>query len=681
MSSVDTDLYAFHQASIHERRLVSKVCAALPLLFLTAYLATLAYGLLRSPVVLLVTCAILNTSAWLWIASTAVLSIVGAFFASDALHRYQRQRPLSPSEKKKKQAVNLGMDDSDQVVHLIVLPNYKEDEGMLAETLQSLSEADDCDSFCVVLAMEERELNSQPKGERLKQQFQQAFAGIAVAVHPSGLQQNHLDGSVDLEVPGKASNLKWAVPQGFAEFQNNGIVKSSSTTILTVADADCIFHPGYFSAVSREFTKLRESPGNDHLWTMYQAPQLPYRNYFDAVAPCRIWAYISSAYEFGGVTSLSFGGTHMTFSGYSLPLKLALEAGAWDGDVIAEDHHAFLKCFYYSALASVSSACPACVPQLKVQPIYLPVKSTSVSADTYWRTCADRWWQAKRHAQGSSEFSYAVLAAYDAMTTLPWRSQCCAFYLKVGKVISKLFCMHLLPTCQGVGLMALSLVWFYHGRQHPLCPSNMSIFDKDVPTGHYVVCGLAGAWILVFPTVILTVLLILANYLFLRVAFIRDKDAARAETIWDAQDGGMAHGGFSQSLTAFVQTSIDCTLLLGVVMVPYGFFSNVAAYIDVALHGNKVKYVTASKPAPATNFMSLCPKRQPPFSKPAPATSYGTLSTKFIGEPRKLFLDTAIEAPSSTTSSTASSPRSTPQPTERSSSECGEEPSSPCFRL
>merc|ERR1719487_252177 len=226
----------------------------------------------------------------------------------------------------------------------------------------------------------------------------------------------HLDDSEDQEVPGKASNLKWAVPQGFAECQKSGFCRSRSSIILTVSDADCIFHPGYFTAVSREFNMRRENPGNDHLWTMYQAPQLPYRNYYGSAACCRIWAYVSSAYEFGGVCSLDFGGTHMTFSGYSLPLQLALDAGAWDGDIIAEDHHAYLKCFFYSALASVE-ACTACVPQLKVKPIYLPVKSTSVAAGSYWRTCVDRWWQAKRHAQGASELSYVLLAAFDAMLT------------------------------------------------------------------------------------------------------------------------------------------------------------------------------------------------------------------------------------------------------------------------
>ena len=40
------------------------------------------------------------------------------------------------------------------------------------------------------------------------------------------------------------------------------------------------------------------------------------------------------------------------FSAYSLPLDLAKNAQCWDGDVIAEDHHAFLKAWFYAVYKS-----------------------------------------------------------------------------------------------------------------------------------------------------------------------------------------------------------------------------------------------------------------------------------------------------------------------------------------
>lgn len=641
-------LYEFHKASIHERRFAAKLFAATPLLVLIGYFALLAYGL-HKPHVLLVTCAILNASTWYWLASTVILGITGVIFASEALQRARVRRPRFhlkqslDSQANVERQVSVSEDTTDKVMHLIVLPNMKEDEGMLAETLSSLAEADECESFCIVLAMEEREANSMHKGQRLKQRFQHMFGGITVTVHPANLQQPHLDESSDAEVPGKASNLKWAVPNGYTDFVKSGLIKSRSSVILTVSDADCIFHPGYFASVSKEFNMLRENPGNDHLWTMYQAPQLPCRNYFSAVAPCRIWGYVSSAYEFGGVTSLSFGGSHMTFSGYSLPLQLALDAGAWDGDVVAEDHHAFLKCFMYSALASVEASGdrPVCVPQLKVHPIYLPVKATSVQAETYASTCINRWCQAKRHAQGVSELSYAMLATWDAMRTLPWKHQSFAFYYQAFRYIGRLFCMHLMPTCQGVGLLALSVVWILHGGRHPLCPKNFSLMyltTIDHRTPHHLVCGLAGAWMTYVPMFVLTSIVIIANYLFLKVVFLREKRKnAMAESIWHAQDGGAPHGPIGyQHLLAFLQTTFDCTLLLSAVMVPYGFFANAAAYVECAFNGNRIKYHVASKPLSGYGAVDTrIPAMKVPTETLATASSKGSdrITESSIEEP------------------------------------------------
>jgi len=608
-SSTD-DLYAFHKASIHERRLLAKFCAALPLLSLLVFCSSIAYGLFHKPMVLLIVAAIANTCAWFWICSAAVFGIAGAFFVKGALKSYKPPTNVPNAEHTAISTMDDldGIDIVDKVGHLIVLPNFKEDEEMLAETLHSLSQVTEHASLYVVLAMEEREFGSQQKGERLKKRFVNLLH-IAVTVHPSDLQELHLDGSEDDEVPGKASNLKWAVPNGFVEFQKMGYLKSLSSVILTVADSDCIFHPDYFSTVSREFNCLRENPGGDHLWTMWQAPQLPWRNYYESIAASRIWGYISAAYETGGVCSLTFGGSHMVFSGYSMPLQLAMDAGAWDGDVIAEDHHAFLKCFFYSAhvdAKQASNGYHSCGPRLTVRPVYLPVKSTSVSTGSYWRTCVERWHQARRHAQGVSELSYAVLAACDAFATLPWKLQSFSLYWQVSKIIVRLWCMHLLPMCQAIALGAVTMMWLYHGTHIPDCFSGNSIFEvskwSQTEQGEYVVCSLAGARFLVWPIVIPTILVIVACYLLLSASFLQDKTKGQS-SIWYSQDGGAAKAQRGKLATVAL-IACDLTFLFSAVMIPYGLLAEVVAYIDVAVHGNRVKYITAAKPPPSPTMLT-----------------------------------------------------------------------------
>merc|ERR1719199_635816 len=216
------------------------------------------------------------------------------------------------------------MDLEATIVHLVVLPNYKEDESIMATTLESLAQVSGSSYLRIVLAMEDREgQKALTRAEHLLERFAACFAAISVTVHPSDLQEEHPDGTVINEIPGKSSNLKWAVCKGYEQCEEAGI--NTSAVIVTVADADCIFHPSYFAEISREFGDLRAASGGQHRWTIWQAPQLPFRNYFASPAPSRIWGYIASTIEFGGVAGLALGGYHMTFSSFSLPLELVMK--------------------------------------------------------------------------------------------------------------------------------------------------------------------------------------------------------------------------------------------------------------------------------------------------------------------------------------------------------------------
>jgi len=606
------ELYPFHKANIHERRFIATVCRSFPIFFLVSFTGLVALGVFKYHLLLLWTCAFMNVFSWLWISGTALLGIAGSiFFTKRQLEAHDNRQPARPSASPVR-TEDLEGECVDKVVHMIVMPNYKEDEDMLAETLQSLSEADDSKSFCIVLAMEAREGESGvQKGERLKDRFEPSFGCVVVTHHQEHLEEVHMDSSFDREVPGKASNLKWAVTQAFIQLQKMGFLKSLSSVVLTIADSDCLFHPNYFSYVSKEFNAMREDPGTPHLWTMWQAPQLPYRNYWQVPVCSRAWGYAAAMYEFGGVSSLSFGGRHMVFSAYSLPLQLAIHAEAWDGDVIAEDHHCFLKCFFYAMRVSAMNALnmgdypkgsqPSISPMLRIRPVYLPVKSTSVlSSKGYWWTWVERWHQARRHAQGVAEMSYALLAAWDAFFTLPWQAWSFSSFYRICQVLLRLWCIHLLPICQATGLGALTILWFARGRNVPMCPTE--IWWADLTTGEYLLCGLAGAWVLVWPVVIPMLLVTVANYLFLTIVFMRDRQDEQEEkaqgpqeSIWHRQDAGIPKIGCFYNTVAAGMVFLDCFCWVSILMVPYGFVVEVLAYIEVAIRGNRFQYVTASK--------------------------------------------------------------------------------------
>mmetsp|Transcript_56363 Transcript_56363/g.180965 ORF Transcript_56363/g.180965 Transcript_56363/m.180965 type:complete len:654 (+) Transcript_56363:69-2030(+) len=621
----EAELYPAHRANIHEKRAAAVVARATPLVLFLGIGMLSIYGVFRYQSMLLMMCAILNTSLWLYLVSSALFSILGARKAWSTMQECELvQRPppevrqeagtgsvgasgnIDDEESQEGGGTGAEFDGGGSVAHLIVLPNYKEDEAMLGQTLVSISEAAGSSEFRVVLGMEQREgPEAVAKAKNLKEKYGHCFAWLEASFHPKNLVEEHMDGSADPEVPGKASNLKWAVNFGYEVCRKEGTL-NLDRIVLTVADADCLFHPSYFNHISKdytskEFNEMRAAAGSEHMYTMWQAPQMPYRNYYTSPVPSRTWGYLATTDEFGGITSLAYGGHHMVFSGYSLPLRLAIDAQPWDGDVVAEDHHAYVRCFFYSvhaaALDTMTARTDRFSPALRVRPVFLPVKSTSVaSSEGYWQSWVERYHQARRHMQGISELSYALLATYDLLSTLPLHLHTLQLHVKLFRVLNKLFCMHLLPTLQSVALGVLSLYWLWNKKQVPQCPESIMMVDSR---GEMLLCGLAGAWVLVWPVFVPLCLFVIANYLFMASSFIgpagERRAAGRKLTVWHGEDGGCPPLLGSVRLMVFVMIALDTSVCMMVLAIPYAFIPEVLAYWHNCFHGNKIKYITAAK--------------------------------------------------------------------------------------
>ncbi|CAK0828825.1 unnamed protein product [Prorocentrum cordatum] len=456
MASEIEALHPFHQANIHEHRWAAYAARFVPMLVLLVTVALVLVGVLYSTRLLLVFTAVCNVTMWLLVCSAATFGIIGSWTVHELVHEQGGGGPEEVPEEG-------GARPRGRVKHVVVLPNYDEGEAMLAETLTSLSEADGSSEFWIFLAMEEREGDKgKRKGERLVADFRERFERIEATFHPRDLVQHHADGSESPEVPGKASNLKHAVRWAHERCQQE--LDAVDACILTVADADCLFHPSYFHRVGSDFCTMRQCDGDQQNWTMWQAPQLPYRNYFLCPLPSRVWGYISSMWEFGGVASLTSGGQHMAFSAYSLSLRLAADADLWDGDVIAEDPSSGGPADSVHAGAAATARAPAdgkqprrAQPCLRLRPVMVPVKSTSVlSADGCWATWRERWSQATRHCQGVAEVSYSLLVAWDMFHTLPWNCYSAHVVVTIIKVLTGPILMHLVPVCQAIAMTVMT---------------------------------------------------------------------------------------------------------------------------------------------------------------------------------------------------------------------------------
>eukprot|EP00817_Percolomonadidae_sp_ATCC50343_P002663 CAMPEP_0117418334 /NCGR_PEP_ID=MMETSP0758-20121206/136_1 /TAXON_ID=63605 /ORGANISM="Percolomonas cosmopolitus, Strain AE-1 (ATCC 50343)" /LENGTH=455 /DNA_ID=CAMNT_0005198775 /DNA_START=534 /DNA_END=1901 /DNA_ORIENTATION=+ len=296
---------------------------------------------------------------------------------------------------------------------------------ILEQTLQNI--VDTCGMtkthIIPVLAMEEREVDGPAKAASLIQQFKEEFKEILVTYHPPNLP---------FDVPGKSSNERWAAKI----VEKHAIAKQhDETTIVTICDADSLFTRNYFECLTAKYCLDIK----DRDYTIHQAPIMHYHNLFDVPLFTKIVTLVVSMHEIAAASATYE--ERVPFSTYSLSLKLAQEVGGWDGDVIPEDWHMYIKCVMKTN------------GRTTIKPIYLPVSNYSVQANTYWESCKERWLQAKRHAWGISEIPHylGLLLTDPTVKKRP--------LLRNLKLFYKISSLHVLAGTQ----------WFYFGMASMFC--------------------------------------------------------------------------------------------------------------------------------------------------------------------------------------------------------------------
>lgn len=268
----------------------------------------------------------------------------------------------------------------DDVHHVVIIPNYRETSEKLRRTLDRLASQEDASwQLTVVLAMEAREAEAAEKASALVEEYAESFAHIFATLHP-----------VDLpgEVQGKSSNEAWAAREAKSRLVDDLGYDLGNITV-TSCDADSLFHPRFFACLTYKFCTERER--HRRFW---QAPIFQYNNIWDVPMPIRVVAVLSSVNFLAELCK----GHRLVFpqSTYSLSLQMAHEVGYWDPDVIPEDWHMYLKCYFHLG------------GDVMTEPVFLPVGSDAVHAGAYWPSLVQRYTQAKRHAWGVDDVAYAA---------------------------------------------------------------------------------------------------------------------------------------------------------------------------------------------------------------------------------------------------------------------------------
>ena len=268
----------------------------------------------------------------------------------------------------------------DEIRHLVLIPNYGESLATLQKTLDSLARYPEArGQMHVVLAMEEAEEGSPARARTLCDAYGERFASIHYSVHPQDLPG---------EIQCKSANLAWAARQAYQALVASGQLKLD-TLVVTSMDADTLWDPRYFCALTCLFALHPQR----HL-RFWQAPIRYHANIWDISPPMRLVNAYSTAFELAYLSAPWW--LPLPMSSWSLSMRLLHESDYWDGDVIADEWHMFIKSWF------------AKEGQVRLERIFLPFAAHATTGSNLRETVVNRYQQTLRHAWGSKEVGYIL---------------------------------------------------------------------------------------------------------------------------------------------------------------------------------------------------------------------------------------------------------------------------------
>lgn len=279
----------------------------------------------------------------------------------------------------------------DGIHHLIFLPTYKEELPVIRDTLRNLlSAAYPASRMTVVLAGEARDAERfRAIVASVEPEFRSKFGGFFTTVHPKDLPD---------EIPGKGSNLNWSASQVIPPLVARGL--DPDKTIVSSFDVDTIVHPQYFSCLTWTYLTVEEPTRSS-----YQPVALYNNNLWESPAAVRVAMFGTT---FWLMTELARPEGMMTFSSHSMSLRMLMDVGYWQKDIVSEDSRIFLQ-----GLLKYHG-------RYRVTPIHLPVSMDTVMTGHYWKALPSLYKQLRRWAWGVENFPW-MAEAFRKDKEMPWR--------------------------------------------------------------------------------------------------------------------------------------------------------------------------------------------------------------------------------------------------------------------
>lgn len=263
------------------------------------------------------------------------------------------------------------------IIHLVIFPMSTEPYALVRESFTSLANTHyPKEKLFVVLGIEESAgTQARETAQKIQQEFGGQFFKFLITTHPSNIAG---------ELPGKGSNETWAAREALKHLDSTW----HDETLVSVFDVDTQIYLDYFARLTYSFL---ETP--DRLRAIYQPVPLFTNNIYHAPALARVVAFSCTFWQ---MMQQARPERLTTFSSQSIPLRVLLDVGFWQTDVVSEDSRIFWQAYlHYHG-------------DFRVVPLEYPLSMDANSAPTFWGTMQNLYKQQRRWGWGVENIPYML---------------------------------------------------------------------------------------------------------------------------------------------------------------------------------------------------------------------------------------------------------------------------------
>lgn len=279
------------------------------------------------------------------------------------------------------------------IIHLVVLPMYKEGIDIVEPSVKAIAESNfSLKNIIIVMAVEERGgAEAQETANSMKNKYGQLFHDFVVIIHPDNIPG---------EIKGKGSNQAWA-----AKVIKEQLIDATgidyNKILVTVFDIDTVSYPNYFHNLTYHFLTV-DNPYR----ASYQPIPVYHNNLWQAPFFARIAA---SSNSFWQMMQQIRQEKLATYSSHSMTWRALVDIGFWSTKMVSEDSRIFWHCFcYYKG-------------DYRVEPMYYPVSMDVCMSDTFMETARSLYKQQRRWGWGVENVPYLIFNTIKGWKELPKR--------------------------------------------------------------------------------------------------------------------------------------------------------------------------------------------------------------------------------------------------------------------